>query len=60
VTTSLSSGDSTPDSFGFNTITGAALSSGYISNAITITGIDTSSMISITNGLYSIDGGTYT
>lgn len=52
--------DTTPDSFSFPAVTGAALGANVTSTAITISGINTAVPISITNGEYSIDGGSFT
>ena len=52
--------DTTPDQFTFNDQTGASLSTIIESNVITITGINVSTLISITGGEYSINGGAYT
>lgn len=52
--------DTTPDAFIFTDITGAALSTVYTSNAITVAGIEAAAAISITGGTYSINGGAYT
>jgi uncharacterized protein with beta-barrel porin domain/predicted thioesterase len=58
--TTAAAADTTPDPFSFTTQTGVALSTLVTSNTITITGIDTSSPISILNGEYSINGGAFT
>lgn len=60
VGTTTVSTDTTPDPFSFTAVTGAALSSVYTSNTITISGIDTSTPVSISNGTYCINGGAYT
>ena len=52
--------DTTPDPFTFTDRTNVALSTEYKSNAITVTGIDGSTSISITGGTYSKNGGAYT
>jgi hypothetical protein len=52
VTTSGGSTDTTPDQFTFTSITGAARSTVYTSNSITITGINASTAVSITGGEY--------
>ena len=58
---SVSTGnDTTPDAFSFNAVTGAVMNSSVTSNAITISGINTATPISITNGQYSIAGGAFT
>lgn len=51
--------DSTPDGFSFAAVTGAALSTNVSSAAVTITGINTATPISITGGSYSINGGAF-
>ncbi len=52
--------DSTPNAFSFTDVTGAELSTAYESNAITVSGINVAATISVSGGLYSIDGGSYT
>jgi Cysteine-rich secretory protein family len=52
--------DTTPDQFTFTDQTGAVLSTLITSNTITVTGITSTSPISITGGTYSINGGPYT
>jgi agarase len=52
--------DATPNAFSFNAITNAVLNSGYTSNAITVTGINTGTSISISNGRYRINAGGFT
>ena len=52
--------DTTPNAFTFTDRTNAILSTEYKSNAITISGINTATPISIVGGTYSINGGTYT
>jgi hypothetical protein len=49
-----------PDQFTFADQTGAALSTVITSNAITVTGITSTTPISITGGTYSINGEPYT
>ncbi len=49
--------DSTPDAFSFNAITNASLSTSYLSNSITISGVNTSIPISVVDGEYSINSG---
>ncbi|MGQ0621550.1 MAG: choice-of-anchor Q domain-containing protein [Panacagrimonas sp.] len=46
--------DTTPETFTFTDVTGAALSTVQTSNAVTITGINTAAAISVTGGTYSI------
>ncbi len=52
--------DTTPDAFSFNAQTGVPLSSVRTSNTITVTGIDTTTPISVAGGEYSISGGAFT
>ncbi len=52
--------DTTPDAIAFTPQTNVALSTAVDSNSQTITGINTATPISIVNGLYSINGGTFT
>jgi hypothetical protein len=52
--------DLTPDAFSFTDQTDVALSTSIESAAITVTGINSASAISITGGEYSIEGGAYT
>ncbi len=52
--------DSTPDAFSFADQTGVQTSSVITSAPVTISGIDTTSAVSITGGEYSIDGGAWT
>ncbi len=51
--------DKTPDIFNFVDLTGVQLLSSINANSITVSGINTSVSISISNGEYSINGGTY-
>ncbi len=51
--------DITPDAFSFTAVTGAALSTAYVSNTITVTGIDAPSALTVSGGEYSINGGAY-
>jgi hypothetical protein len=61
VTPSASGGsDSTPDAFSFVDQTGVAKSSVITSDPITVSGIDTSSAITVTGGSYSINGAAFT
>jgi hypothetical protein len=48
--------DTAPDAFAFTDVTGAALSTVYTSNSITVAGINTAAAISITGGTYSVNG----
>ncbi|MCA3081910.1 MAG: carboxypeptidase regulatory-like domain-containing protein, partial [Rhodocyclaceae bacterium] len=50
----------TPTAFSFTPITGVALNSVQTSNTITVGGINTTVPISVSGGLYSINGGPYT
>lgn len=52
--------DTTPDAFSFIDQTDAALSTLTESATITVSGIGAASAISVSNGEYSINGGTYT
>jgi hypothetical protein len=53
--------DTTPDAFTFVDVTGAALSTDYESNTITVTGMTAAAIISISggSGQYSKNGGAY-
>lgn len=55
-----SSQDISPDSFTFTPLTGASPGRSITSNAITVTGITTSTPILITDGTYSIEGRAFT
>lgn len=52
--------DTSPDGFSFGTSTNAPLSTAVTSNAVVVSGINTSARISVTGGEYSINGGPYT
>lgn len=52
--------DTTPDAFMFTDVVNANPASVNTSAAITVAGINEAAAISITNGTYSINGGTYT
>src|SRR5690606_32817004 len=52
--------DVTPDNFTFTPVVDAELSEVYVSNSITVGGIDVAVPISVTGGEYSVDGGAYT
>ena len=52
--------DTTPDAFHFTDRTNVTLNTEFKSNAITVSGINTATPISITGGTYAINGGTYT
>ncbi|MBI5584163.1 MAG: LamG domain-containing protein, partial [Deltaproteobacteria bacterium] len=49
--------DLAPDAFAFTDVTGAALSTPFTSNVITVAGLGAHAPISITGGQYSINGG---
>ena len=53
-------GDTTPDAFSFAPKASVALNAEVISDSITVSGIDAPAPISVTGGLYSINGGAYT
>lgn len=53
-------GNSTVNPFSFNPVTGAPLSTFIMSNGISVSGPDIPVAISITGGLYSINGGAFT
>lgn len=59
VTTITTADDSTPNAFTFTDQTNVPLSTEIISNAITVSGINTAAVISIVGGTYSVNGGTY-
>jgi hypothetical protein len=52
--------DTTPAAFSFTDVTNASLSTVYTSNAITVSGVDGASTVTVTGGTYSINGGAYT
>jgi uncharacterized delta-60 repeat protein len=52
--------DTTPDAYSFTSKTSVALSAVTLSNSVTIAGIDTATTISVTNGEYSLNGGSFT
>lgn len=58
--TTVASADTTPNAFTFTAVTGAGTNTEYISNSATIDGINAAAPISIVNGTYSINGGTFT
>jgi hypothetical protein len=60
VTTQSAPSDMTPNQFTFTDQTDAALSTAITSNTITVSGITSTTPISITGGTYSINGGSYT
>lgn len=49
--------DTAPDTFSFTDQTGVPLNTEVVSNAITVTGINTAATISVTGGLYALSGG---
>jgi len=49
-----------PDPFSFNPVNNAELSSIYVSNTVTVSGIAALAPISVTGGEYSVNGGSYT
>ena len=59
ITTLANTADSTPNAFIFTDQTGVALSSVFNSNAVTVSGINVATAISISGGEYAINGGTY-
>ncbi|MDP3856823.1 MAG: hypothetical protein Q8Q73_03575 [Stagnimonas sp.] len=60
VTVNVVSGDTVPEAFAFASQMAVARDVAVISNAVTITGIDTPSPIKVDNGHYSINGGGWT
>lgn len=52
--------DTTPNAFAFTDQSNVALSSTITSNAITVSGINAPTSISVSGGTYSINGGAYT
>lgn len=58
VTTGVAS-DTTPDAFTFTDVTGATISTVYVSNTITVGGINAPASLTISGGEYSINGGAY-
>jgi prepilin-type N-terminal cleavage/methylation domain-containing protein len=60
VSTAAPPPDTTPDAFVFTDITGASTGTLYVSNTVTISGINTSTPLSITSGSYSKNGAAYT
>ncbi len=52
--------DVTPDAFAFAPKNDAQLNAEYTSDAITVSGIDVAVAVSVTGGLYSINGGAFT
>lgn len=51
--------DTIPNAFSFGTVTGAKPKTRYVSAAVTVTGIDSPTTISINKNTYSINGGPY-
>ncbi|EIJ34362.1 glycoside hydrolase family 9 protein [Thiothrix nivea] len=58
--TGAGNADTTPDAFSFTNQVGVALSAAIASNPVTISGINSTSAISISGGEYRINGGEYT
>jgi hypothetical protein len=52
--------DTTPNAFTFTDQTDVPISRSILSSAITVLGINTSTAISVTGGVYSINGGSFT
>ncbi|MFZ5842016.1 MAG: FG-GAP-like repeat-containing protein [Pseudomonadota bacterium] len=52
--------DAVPDAFSLAALSGVAMNSDQTSNALTVTGINTTVPISISGGSYSINGGEFT
>lgn len=59
-TVTTQAADTTPDAFVFTDVTGATQSTVYTSNTITVSGINSSTAITVTGGTYSKNGGGYT
>jgi hypothetical protein len=51
--------DTTPDPFGFTSVSGVSRNTTVSSNVVTITGINAPAPISVTGGEYRIDGGSW-
>jgi len=51
--------DTSPDAYAFTAIDGTALLTAQVSNAITVSGIEVPTLISVINGEYSINGGPF-
>jgi hypothetical protein len=49
-----------PDAFTFTPVFGAALSTSYTSNSVTLTGFDGPLTLAVSGGEYALNGGTYT
>lgn len=58
--TTVGAADTTPNAFTFTAQTGVAVNTLATSNTVAISGIDSPAPVSITNGEYSINGGTFT
>ena len=52
--------DTAPDAFSFTAVTNVPLSSLQVSNSASITGINTTVSVSIVNGEYALNGGSFT
>ena len=52
--------DLSPETFSFTSVTSAALDTVVTSNTVTVDGINSSAVVSIEGGEYSIDGGAFT
>lgn len=52
--------DTTPNVFSFVDVTGAAVSTLYVSNPIVVTGVDAATPISVSGGEYRINAGSWT
>lgn len=59
VTASFTGNDSVPGAFGFVTQVGLGLSTLTTSNTITLTGLTAAANISVTNGEYQVNGGSF-
>lgn len=57
--TTAAASDTTPSTFSFTAQTGASLSQSYVSNAITVAGIDAAAAISVAGGEYRINSGSW-
>ncbi len=60
ITTKAMVEDITPDPFSFDDVTNAELNTSYLSNAIMITGINVAVSVSIVDGEYRVNGGSWT
>lgn len=52
--------DTTPDTFHFSDVSGAALDSTVLSDVITVSGINTATTITVSGGSYAVNGGNFT